>query len=479
MISRRLIDTSLYLLSWVFIVGSTIAWYRFFAFAPLGDDSAAFLSTARRLAEGAILYRDVTIWYTPLVLYVFAAVDLITPVWAQLLIPRAVMLLTELTCALLLFRLCLRITNHRPIAWLGSTYFVFSCVTLEGAYLCLEPFVLVFQVYAALQLWHPQLSAKHCRHAGIATALAFLSKQYGCLVIAPLTAILWKRTVREKLPKHLLAYLLLWAGMVAGAALLVIIAIAATPPLSTLRALAGGSYPPVTFASEVIWAVLFIFAPFLPVSLALLFDKAEESGRATRFGCLWLLTTAAALLVRQFPHYFLLCLPSLTVILVVTLRRLTTIFALWGQVLTLALAVVVTFHIVGLAPQPNSTLLFARSTFFRDAASTVRSILPPRTPSLVFANPQIGYLAETASIDEPLVGFGFLHNYSASFIEHLLQRASAVIVDPKDPLYLGQIDLRLRMAGPGLLERLPLLGFTRKSPADSRVQVWTRSPSPP
>jgi hypothetical protein len=148
----------------------------------IGADASIYLSYARDIADGKVLYRDIPCTYTPLVIYINSF--LFNMFNFQYLYYILFQYLIIFLSSFILFKLSLHFKNDLNNSILTCLLYLLSVFSSDGIDFILEPYLLLFCILAVYLLYK-----QNYLWSGILIGLCFLSKQYG-LVYFPILLIL-------------------------------------------------------------------------------------------------------------------------------------------------------------------------------------------------------------------------------------------------------------------------------------------------
>ena len=183
-----------------------VAYVLMALYADLGNDAGYYLGCVELIYKGKIPYKDFSLGYTPLALYVLLIPRCITSSCVVTLLFHVLIVFADA----FLLAVCVRkITNKYLFAWLLGLVFLILVFHLEGTYLYLEPYSILFGESAMLFVMSA-IDAKTIRRqniylllSGVFVAFAFLSKQYGIVfaafvgIVVLLSSEEWKRKILD------------------------------------------------------------------------------------------------------------------------------------------------------------------------------------------------------------------------------------------------------------------------------------------
>ncbi len=155
-----------------------------FIFPHYSPDMGFYLKIALDLADGFSFYNDMNVAYTPLGMYIFSALFYFFPD-AGFYTINSFYLLFYIANGYIFFKILDYFKIDFEIKLILLLVQFISLYILEGIYILLEPFVLLFQLFAILQLLKYKNNKKWYLLfiAGISSFFAFYSKQYGLFII--------------------------------------------------------------------------------------------------------------------------------------------------------------------------------------------------------------------------------------------------------------------------------------------------------
>ncbi|EMR04261.1 ArnT family glycosyltransferase [Cesiribacter andamanensis] len=416
---------------WLFVL--IYCYGHAFKSSAVNEDAGYYLSVARDLYEGEMLFRDVATHYTPLAYALLAPSFLVDKYGAQLVVFYLILLLS----AYLIYKFLQLVAGSGKASYFGSFFYLFAAFALGGYQSLLEPLVNVWAISGLYLIFHmrKRFSIWFLVGAGVCTALSFLSKQFGLMIIIPVAlAILlpgenYQKSVKQRV-KMLIVYGL--AAFLPIAAGLLVVRSMEVDLVIILTQWSGGGYGDHSlfqYLKAELWFLLKT-APFL-----LLMIVGKTAFRTHTSSILVLLLALLAfslpLYFKTYPHYFLLQLPYISMLagllLLVgiesrTKRGLPKLVYLLMFILPLGYytyrAVATTLHIYG---QDRSAQL--------KVATKVKSAVGSSN-TLVLDHYYLYYLA---NLEPPLkseMGYSYLNSYEhkPSTLQELLNQADFLVV---------------------------------------------------
>lgn len=149
-------------------------------YAWVSADAPYYLSVARDISEGKILFKEIVSQYTPFVMVLFSYVFLLTkhPSYVIFLVVHLFVIVLN---SAVLFYLLQYIKLNKVKAAILSVAFCLAILSCDGNYIILESYCIFFVLLAFFTL----VKDKGYLLAGILLGCSFLCKQYGVLNFIP------------------------------------------------------------------------------------------------------------------------------------------------------------------------------------------------------------------------------------------------------------------------------------------------------
>lgn len=179
--------------TWILVLVALIFFSIFYAY--ISTDAPYYLSIARDISNGAVLYKDIYSSYTPVMMYLNAIVykAFSAPAYQYYLVFQYLIIACS---SLLLFGISRKFGKPKILSLFISLFFFLTTLTSDGTYIILEVYVIVFVFLSFLLLQHEKYFL-----AGFVLAFSFFAKQYGLLNFSPFYLILFLdlRGIQRKL----------------------------------------------------------------------------------------------------------------------------------------------------------------------------------------------------------------------------------------------------------------------------------------
>ncbi|PIV93349.1 MAG: hypothetical protein COW44_09960 [Flavobacteriaceae bacterium CG17_big_fil_post_rev_8_21_14_2_50_33_15] len=169
-----------------FVVLSVIALiiFGFFYYTLIGVDSGTYLSMAKEFYKGKIYFQEIGTNYNPLAIIIMGIPFLFenepSYYWHYI-----IHLLTMISSTIVFYKILCQISKNQNQNLFYSSFFLLGSLFLDGRYILLEPLSVFFQLLVV----NLYLKSNHLRQfflIGIFICLAFLSKQFGLFILAPI-----------------------------------------------------------------------------------------------------------------------------------------------------------------------------------------------------------------------------------------------------------------------------------------------------
>jgi hypothetical protein len=437
--------------------------------SPVHVDAGYLLPAAEAVSRGGVPYASVLYNYTPLGLYAFN-------LWSRLwpgsgFVPHAwylgLVLLSELACAFLVFRILRRAGCAADVAALVAACCFSMALWFDGARILQEPLYLI-PILACAGLAASPRTAFSGILSGALAAVALLVKQYGGFGLwGLLGASLWKAGDRLKSAAAVVL------GFLGALCTLVLVTTALGVDLGGLaRQALGASYPR---RYEAVWLKLFLWT--CPIALPALlspFLREAWARPATRVAVAFGVASLMPFYFRQHQYYFQNVIPWIFVLFALgvdTLTRAPRPAA--GLVHGVAVALLLSMPVRAAADQGALLSREIRSEQTRRARLMTKAWAADQ-PTLLLAHPGFYAITRYRSADEASLGYRFAHELTADQLRWGFQQAGAVWID-RNILYARGADQVLRSAGTSIDAELSRNGYEQRRVLEDRFELWTRS----
>ena len=158
--------------------------FGYFYYPYIGTDSGTYLAIARAFYNGKIYFQEIGTSYNPLAIIVIGIPFLFEsePSYYWHFI---IHLLTMLSSSIVFYKILSLISKNQNQNLFYSSFFLLGSLFLDGRYILLEPLSVFFQLLTV----YIYLKSSHLSNfflIGLFACLAFLSKQYGLFILAPI-----------------------------------------------------------------------------------------------------------------------------------------------------------------------------------------------------------------------------------------------------------------------------------------------------
>lgn len=451
----RLLDVSLRLLASFSVAYALCLLWLCATGLPVNDDAGFYLRVAEKISQGVPPYSELQLGYTPVAVFLFSLLFRLSQEKETLVLAAFSLQAVAMIAVAVVFDRFLGTTRlSRSWRVLFASQLVVAMVWLEGGYIVLEPLTVLFMLLA---VWFGFRERSNWFLAGLFGGLAFLTKQYGLSCFLPL-AYLWLGLPKELRPRSAVHAVL---GVALSAVLVCL-------PLMLLGDYVLGPWAltprhgrylvsdktPIEFAlnRDFVVVVLLAVVAFWVVRKGV--SSQDRSSQLTWVLALALVGSGVSLLIRQFPHYYILPLPFFGVLLAMLVDSERSRTVRRGAVLLGFLyASYRAFFFVPVCLSP------VRDEQILRGQEIVRT-LGDRRCAMIFDFRELIFLA---GLEPPrgLAGYSFAENFSRDTLLELLPHQDAVIVrrgvDPPLPLESSRFERRLQ---------------------DASIELWTNSRNP-
>jgi 4-amino-4-deoxy-L-arabinose transferase-like glycosyltransferase len=444
-------------------------------FAAINPDAGTYLATARDIANGKQAYFEVPLAYTPLSIYFFSLIFLISPnpTYFQFLL---LVFGFQIATSWLIYLTVRRLQLSRATALLFAIWSFVQTIAYEGAYIVLEPFVTFFITSSYFLLSKKNLSQTGLFATGALVSCAFLSKQYGALGFFPILilsgqfpAIGRLRAVSSFVGGFLIHLSLLCLAL-CGFNL---------QNLQNLVSQISGQNYLTSSAISQGTSLLEMSQLIAPITLASLglFNRIRLPGSEDERLFAWnliLLTLFffSPLLVRTYPHYFILTVPSIFMLAafgaesLLQSQKSSTLFLCKSLIFVGVTFSALIAERTQLSPETRAPQILAAKNLSRQ--------LPADSSVLGFLNPAFFFLTNLKPISFDTFGYGFIENLSNDQILMFLRQTQWVLIDPDDPWFYHQQIHRLGYSPDEFYSELKNLNFNRIDNGAHSIQIWKK-----
>lgn len=154
-----------------------------FFYAVIGMDAGYYLSISRDLSQGVKIYKELYTEYPPIAMYFLSLPYFVSanPVYELFYL---IYYLFILMSAFILFKTLIMESISKKMAFVAALIFIIIMLLQGGIYINLEPFC-VFFMLLAYYFFKKKINLLNSICCGIFLSFAFLSKQYGILLMFP------------------------------------------------------------------------------------------------------------------------------------------------------------------------------------------------------------------------------------------------------------------------------------------------------
>lgn len=326
---------------WTFVLMTLLFLSIFYSF--ISADAPYYLSVARDLSNGLILFKDILNSYTPVMMYLNSVVFRIfdDPGYHYFLIFQYVIILMS---SGFLYLICRRLDLDKLKSTFLGLFLFIAVLSSDGNYINLEVYILLFVL---LSFWF--LKNKQFFWTGIFLALSFFSKQYGILNFLPFFLLIWVYHGLEK--KHLRNFVI---GAILPLSLFIIyfLIIENVTFISLIKQLTGSGYGQKGIAStKSLFSILAGSKVFLLLIFPLFFLRIKPlKNRIDAILILGIIINLIPVAIQSFQHYYILTFPYIFVLIARNYKNLDRNF----------------FVVSNLSLILISTLLFLRIFRYKD-----------------------------------------------------------------------------------------------------------------
>lgn len=445
-------------------------------FAPVNPDAGYYLSLARDMNQGMVLYRDIKAHYTPLAISLFFLAGHLSSTEPDYKIYLSEVLIFEIFSCLLTYFILRTLRISKLTSFLSSLFLGFYLLSYQGGFIELEPFALVFALCALLislrRSTHPLVIAL----CGATASLSFLCKQYGITaILAPTTAYLISNNCLLNKARHLSILLVGW--LIPIVLSVAYYALSYDVPLAVLAQdirRSGLSFVLNEPENLVMGAI-----EMSPALLLILYAGFKRTIRSDRNFLILLVGVVAFLpqfFVRQSLHYFILIIPFVVLLTIYVLEKVRGnlshfhYFALCTLLIVIATSHSINVH-RGITSYGEGEQ--RRAQYLK--ANDINKVVTKGSKALVIGDPNLMYLSELRAAAPLTFGYDYPGLHRHQIIEEFLDQTPIVIVDEHDEVFYRAVELRFKEINSSLSEKLTEKGFKRhESSSQSRVAIWQK-----
>lgn len=368
------------------------------AFSPVSGDAPYYLAVARDIADGAVPYRDLTLGYTPLTMYLNAVLFTFTSSYPFFLFFQCLIVLLS---GFLLYRIAIGKGLSAIKSALLVLLFGICILSSDGTYINLEVYNIFFMLAAYWLLMHEKYLL-----SGMVLALTFFCKQYGILNFVPFALLVLTTESRFKNTILLglggLIPLVLFLGYYCG--------VVHIPLEDLLAQLSGKGYGEKHLAQTKTILGFFNGAKvFLLLVLPLIFLKFNPfKNKEQLILSVGVVFVLLPVLVQNFQHYFLNAFPYVALLIALNWKEREVPLS----VLHVSMGIAALFLFVRLYNYTSKANL-------QHQVATEMAQLHPKTAT-VYLKGTINYLYVLNDYRNPAlrpVGYGYAFKPDTAFLE--------------------------------------------------------------
>jgi hypothetical protein len=388
---------------------------------PLNFDAGFYLSVARRMADGLSPYADLSISYTPLAMYLYEVVFLLTRSDWSISLCFLLQMLALLWSALLFRKLLLRLELEPNLVLLLTAQYGLLAFYLTGDRILLEPILLPFLMLSLLAA-----QSEAWILAGCAVAVAFGAKQYGLAGLAPVLVVGLACPSKEPVSRVFLRVLAGFLLVLTLATLVLVFCEGESLSLMLGKLFnVGYARQSAAWTEKPLLAVMILYAAY---SVAAVWNRNEETRYWLVVSLVGLAGFAVSLLVRQYRHYFLLLLPYFTLLLSLAWSELASHRR--APLALLPMIGLFSFTLAACLHRTGSLVGSQGRRYQLEIGRQVQAVIGPRRPGVVFG-PQP--LVFTCNLDPQIdgKGYNFLDNIPENkLMDHAVKQQVIIVYKP-------------------------------------------------
>lgn len=321
MIKNKKIERTIEIITLLGIIFMIVAFVINAQFREVNADAAYYLGIVESFYKGEIPYKDLALAYTPLSFYLMLIPRFLSgnPIsfFPYLLFLHIVSFLNAFLLSVIVYRTF----QNRFYALLSSFLFLIYTYYLEGIYLVLEPFVLLFGLLGLLFLLSDTIKSKYLILSGCSFAFAFLAKQYGLvfLAIGGFYLIIKNTKLKDKIKSVVLLSMSFFIIIAFCVVLAYILRL--SPYLNKIGGQNYGIRTATIFVDG--WKQLIKMFPILLILPFIIFQKIKSSKKYNTLiitSLIGIILFSFQFIFNVFLHYYLLILPFVILIIILSLH---------------------------------------------------------------------------------------------------------------------------------------------------------------
>jgi len=321
---------------WTLVLILLIYLSIFYSF--ISADAPYYLSIARDISDGLILYKDILNSYTPAMMYLNSMIFRIfdDPGYHYFLVFQYVLILIS---SGFLYLICRKLDLDKlKSAFLGLFLFI-AVLSSDGNYINLEVYILLCVL---LSFWF--LINKQFFWTGIFLALSFFCKQYGILNFLPFFLLVGLYHGFDK--KHLINFII-GATIPLVAFLVYFLLIENVSFMNLIEQLSGKGYGQKGVSStKSIFSLIVGFKVFLLLIFPLFFLRINPlKNKIDGILIIGILVNLIPVLIQNFPHYFILTYPYIFILMARNYKNFDKRFLLVSNLMLIIISVLLFLRI--------------------------------------------------------------------------------------------------------------------------------------
>lgn len=419
-----------------------------FYFLPINTDAGFYLAIAENLSDGAVLYKDIWMRYTPLGIYIFNITSIWTsnPTYTDYL---SIIYLFNILNAGWVYLISKRLGLNQLVSFGASIITLGLCYKYEATFIVLEPFVVFFLLASSFLSLHATRSDRLWIFTGFCVAAAFLCKQYGLAIMPALGYWMYKMGGWKYMWKLIGLFSIGFAiPMVSLLTYYVVYADIMPSELLSIW-LSSGGYGNFSLMN-ILWSLALFMMLSTPILLCYPFTLSKDKPtlglklKDEKYFLLALLTSMLLPLVfQQYEHYFIFIIPY-AVLLGAYLLNDRGKYQKWIY-LALALNLIIfSTRIVRATYRACQAPTEMRSQQFEQAVH-LNKFIPPNSKVLLLSHyhQRLNYLCQFQPVLPSKLGYTFPENLTDKELRACLQETNIVVTEKYDLNTFPRYDLLL------------------------------------
>lgn len=450
----------------IIVAGVLIEYIYALFYATIDSDAGYCLSLARDITNNKILYKDVVLHYTPLIIYLFSLIKILSASFYNYTLILLFQFIVIVFDSILVYKISSFFTNKKLLRYYGVVATLLLFFRYDGIFLELEPFVVFFSLISIYLVLKAKDKKLYFILAGITCGLSFFSKQFGIIIFIPLSIfiLIFAGDLKKSIGK--LFYLAIGGVIPLSLFLLYYNVIYDIKILRLFDILTGEGVERFsenhyfhTMRNFIFYNGLFLI--FIPVYVA--FSKAKNLKYPVLFILLFL-TFSVIFLLGTWDHFKQLLIPYVVLMGLFIFDKSKEFPALSNFFKLLIFSCFLFIVVSNIKYFTNNYRTWERQKQYQIAYELL-SYIPEHSKVLCLNKQAYIYLCNYQSVDPKFSGYPFIRDWDESRVHALLKKT-------KNLIYYKEFVYKK----PGYLkELLNEFGFVNTNVTPSGFYIWQKN----